>query len=163
MPDGKSLIVPVGGKIQRVDFQTGKAAVIPFTARSNADIAPRLYNQYRIDDGATVERASSDILPFRLMESASPLPRSTSFMYGSACVLPAATDADSPRVSSCRRGLPMADISHSVHGRAKAVISIASLSEGGRTVTADAQCRILCLSCLFSGQFEDCFHLRRGR
>src|SRR5581483_10405058 len=32
MPDGKSLILPIGGKIKRVDFSTGQAQVIPFTA-----------------------------------------------------------------------------------------------------------------------------------
>ena len=30
MPDGKSLIVPVAGKIQRIDFTTGKRTPIPF-------------------------------------------------------------------------------------------------------------------------------------
>jgi len=55
MPDGKSLIVPIGGKIQRVDFETGKATVIPFTAKVEAEIAPRVYFQNRVDDGATVK------------------------------------------------------------------------------------------------------------
>src|SRR5580704_5395882 len=50
MPDGKSLIVPIDGKIQRVDFQTGKASVIPFTAKVQAEIAPRVYFQHRVDD-----------------------------------------------------------------------------------------------------------------
>ena len=54
MPDGKSLIVPINGKIQRVDFETGKPTVIPFTARVEAEIAPRVYFQHRVDDGATV-------------------------------------------------------------------------------------------------------------
>src|SRR5215813_2807687 len=55
MPDGKSLIVPIGGKIQRVDFETGKATVIPFTAKVEAEIAPRVYFQNRVDDSATVK------------------------------------------------------------------------------------------------------------
>jgi len=50
MPDGKSLIVPIDGKIQRVDFETGKATVIPFTAKVEAEIADRLYFQSRIED-----------------------------------------------------------------------------------------------------------------
>ena len=43
MPDGKSLIVPVDGKLQRVDFATGEATPIPFTANVEAEIAPRVY------------------------------------------------------------------------------------------------------------------------
>lgn len=54
MPDGKSLIVPINGKIQRVDLENGKPAVIPFTARVEAEIAPRVYFQNRVDDGPTV-------------------------------------------------------------------------------------------------------------
>ncbi|HUK92105.1 MAG TPA: amidohydrolase, partial [Blastocatellia bacterium] len=54
MPDGKSLIVPIDGKIQRVDFQTGKASVIPFTAKVQAEIAPRVYFQHRVDDTPNV-------------------------------------------------------------------------------------------------------------
>ncbi|MCI0490164.1 MAG: amidohydrolase family protein [Blastocatellia bacterium] len=54
MPDGKSLIVPIGGKIQRVDFATGKATVIPFTAKVEAEIADRLYFEDRVDDSATL-------------------------------------------------------------------------------------------------------------
>ena len=54
MPDGKSLIVPVNGKIQRVDFATGRAANVPFTAHVRVDIAPRLLFENRIDDGPTV-------------------------------------------------------------------------------------------------------------
>ncbi|MEK6320567.1 MAG: amidohydrolase family protein [Acidobacteriota bacterium] len=54
MPDGKSLIVPINGKIQRVDLESCKAAVIPFTARVEAEIGPRVYFQNRVDDGPTV-------------------------------------------------------------------------------------------------------------
>ena len=54
MPDGRSLIVPINGKIQRVDFETGKAAPIPFTAKVEAEIAPRVYFENRVDDGPTV-------------------------------------------------------------------------------------------------------------
>jgi Tol biopolymer transport system component len=53
-PDGKSLLITAGGKIQRVDFATGQATIIPFTARVDMDIAPRLYKQYKVDDGPTV-------------------------------------------------------------------------------------------------------------
>ena len=54
MPDGKSLIVPVNGKLQRIDFGTGDATPIPFTAKVEAEIAPRVYTPVRVDDGATV-------------------------------------------------------------------------------------------------------------
>ena len=54
MPDGKSLIVPVGGKLQRIDFASGEATPIPFTARVQAEIAPRVYSPVRVDDGDKV-------------------------------------------------------------------------------------------------------------
>lgn len=54
MPDGKSLIVPINGKIQRVDVESCKATVIPFTAKVEAEIAPRVYFQNRVEDGSTV-------------------------------------------------------------------------------------------------------------
>ncbi len=54
MPDGKSMIVPVNGKIQRVDFETGKSTNIAFTAKVEAEIAPRVYFENRVDDSATV-------------------------------------------------------------------------------------------------------------
>ena len=54
MPDGKSLIVPIGGKLQRVDFETGQARVIPMTVNVAAEIAPRVYTPVRVEDGPTV-------------------------------------------------------------------------------------------------------------
>src|SRR5947208_3984812 len=54
LPDGKSLIVPIGGKIQRVDVETGRAAVVPFTAKVEAEISSRLLFENKIDDGPTV-------------------------------------------------------------------------------------------------------------
>jgi Tol biopolymer transport system component len=54
MPDGKSLVLPINGKIQRVELEGGKASVIPFTAKVEAEIAPRVYFQNRVDDGPTV-------------------------------------------------------------------------------------------------------------
>jgi len=54
MPDGKSLIVPINGKIQRVDFDSCKATIIPFTAKVEAEIAPRVYFQNRVDDNPIV-------------------------------------------------------------------------------------------------------------
>ena len=54
MPDGQSLIVPVGGKLQKIDFATGAATPIPFTARVQAEIAPRVYSTVRVEDGDKV-------------------------------------------------------------------------------------------------------------
>ena len=54
MPDGKSLIVPINGKVQQVNFESGKAAVIPFTARVEAEVADRVYSKVRVDDGGSV-------------------------------------------------------------------------------------------------------------
>ena len=56
MPDGKSLIVPVNGKLQRIDFASGEATPIPFTAKVEAEIAPRVYSTVRVDDGDKVRR-----------------------------------------------------------------------------------------------------------
>lgn len=53
-PDGKSLILTMSGKIARVDFETGKPFPIPFTARVEAEIAPRVYSETRVEDGPTV-------------------------------------------------------------------------------------------------------------
>jgi Tol biopolymer transport system component/imidazolonepropionase-like amidohydrolase len=54
MPDGKSLLVPIAGKLQRIDVESGAATPIPFTARVKAAIAPRVYTPVRIEDGQTV-------------------------------------------------------------------------------------------------------------
>lgn len=54
-PDGKALIVTIDGKIKRVDFATGTATPIPFTAKVDVDIAARLHFDYKVDDGPTVK------------------------------------------------------------------------------------------------------------
>jgi Tol biopolymer transport system component len=43
-PDGRSLLVTMGGRMHRVGFATGKATAIPFTADVEAEIAPRVYS-----------------------------------------------------------------------------------------------------------------------
>lgn len=53
--DGKSLLVPIGGKIQQVDFASGKTTPVPFTANVVAEVAPRIHSEYRVDDGDTVK------------------------------------------------------------------------------------------------------------
>jgi Tol biopolymer transport system component/imidazolonepropionase-like amidohydrolase len=54
LPDGKSLIVPIDGKIQRVDLESGRATIVPFRAKVEAEIASRLLFENRIDDGPMV-------------------------------------------------------------------------------------------------------------
>ncbi|HQZ96511.1 MAG TPA: hypothetical protein PLP21_09350 [Pyrinomonadaceae bacterium] len=54
MPDGRSLIVPVNGKIAKVDFASGAATDIPFTVNVEAEIGPRVHFDYRVDDSSTV-------------------------------------------------------------------------------------------------------------
>src|SRR5690606_17864615 len=53
-PDGQSLIVPIGGKIHRVDVADGTSQAIPMTVPVQAEIAPRVYTPVRIDDGENV-------------------------------------------------------------------------------------------------------------
>ena len=55
MPDGQSLIVPIGGKIHRVDFASGESRVVPLTVQVRAEIAPRVYTPVRMEDAATVK------------------------------------------------------------------------------------------------------------
>src|SRR5215510_5760449 len=55
MPDGKSLLVLIDGKIKRVDFRSGQATAIPFTAKVEAEIAARLRFDYKVDDGPNVK------------------------------------------------------------------------------------------------------------
>ncbi len=54
LPDGKSLVVPIGGRLHRVDFATGQTHVIPMTVPVRAEIAPRVYTPVRVDDGPNV-------------------------------------------------------------------------------------------------------------
>lgn len=54
-PDGQALIVPIAGGFSRVEFATGAVTKIPFTAKVQAEIAPRVYTPVRMDDGPTVK------------------------------------------------------------------------------------------------------------
>ena len=54
LPDGRSIVVPVAGKLQRIDVDSGRATPIPFTAHVQAEVAARAYSQVRVDDGAQV-------------------------------------------------------------------------------------------------------------
>jgi Tol biopolymer transport system component/imidazolonepropionase-like amidohydrolase len=54
LPDGQSLIVPIAGKLHRVDFTSGDTRAIPMTVRVQAEIAPRVYTPVRVEDNDTV-------------------------------------------------------------------------------------------------------------
>jgi imidazolonepropionase-like amidohydrolase/Tol biopolymer transport system component len=54
MPDGRSLLVPIDGRLARVDVETGARTPVPFTANVQAEIAPRVYTPVRVDDDAQV-------------------------------------------------------------------------------------------------------------
>jgi Tol biopolymer transport system component/imidazolonepropionase-like amidohydrolase len=53
-PDGQALIVPIGGKIHRVEFASGESRVIPASLKVQAEIAPRVYTTVRVEDGTSV-------------------------------------------------------------------------------------------------------------
>ncbi|MPZ20894.1 MAG: amidohydrolase family protein [Luteitalea sp.] len=61
-PDGRSLVVSFGGKIQRVDMATGRAAPVPFTAKVEQDLGPDLTQEWRVETG-----------PVQLRQIASPV------------------------------------------------------------------------------------------
>ncbi len=53
-PDGSALIASVAGEIRRIDFETGAMSRIPFEARVEAEVAPRLHFPRRVEDGPEV-------------------------------------------------------------------------------------------------------------
>jgi Tol biopolymer transport system component/imidazolonepropionase-like amidohydrolase len=53
-PDGRALIVPIGGRFHRVNFASGESRELPFSARVQAEIAPRVYSQVRVQDSDKV-------------------------------------------------------------------------------------------------------------
>ena len=64
-PDGKSVLAAYGGKIHRIDVETGEDKVIPFSARVSQPVGSRLNFPVRVDDGPV--RA-------RLIQAPSPSP-----------------------------------------------------------------------------------------
>jgi Tol biopolymer transport system component/imidazolonepropionase-like amidohydrolase len=54
LPDGQSLVVPIGGALHRVDFESGATRPIPMSVPVKAEIAPRVYTPVRMEDGDTV-------------------------------------------------------------------------------------------------------------
>ena len=55
-PDGKSVLAAYGGKIHRLDVQTGADQVIPFSARVSQPVGSRLNFPIRVDDGPVQAR-----------------------------------------------------------------------------------------------------------
>ena len=55
-PDGKSVLAAYGGKIHRLDVQTGEDQVIPFSARVSQPVGSRLNFPIRVDDGPVQAR-----------------------------------------------------------------------------------------------------------
>ena len=60
VPDGSSIIVTYGGKIHRVDIDTGEEREIPFRAEVNLDIGPLLNFQRRVEEGPVRSRLIQD-------------------------------------------------------------------------------------------------------
>ena len=54
MPDGNSLIVPINGKIERVDLETGKATDLPSPQKSKPKSRRESTFENRVDDSAMV-------------------------------------------------------------------------------------------------------------
>ncbi len=50
-PDSKSVVFTRDGHLQRVDIATRVAATIPFNAKVELDLGPRVHTDYAIDDG----------------------------------------------------------------------------------------------------------------
>ena len=50
-PDSKAVIFTRDGHIQRVDLGTRQVATIPFSAKVDLDLAPRVHVDYAVDDG----------------------------------------------------------------------------------------------------------------
>ena len=55
-PTAKSVLAAYGGKIHRIDVQTGADRVIPFSARVSQPVGSRLNFPIRVDDGPVQAR-----------------------------------------------------------------------------------------------------------
>ena len=55
-PDSKAVVFTSDGHIKRVDVATKQVSVIPFTARVEQELAPRINFPQRVDDGALAVR-----------------------------------------------------------------------------------------------------------
>jgi Tol biopolymer transport system component len=64
-PDSRALLIGYGGKIHRIDLESGANRIIPFTAQVHVDLGPFNYNLFPVNDA--VEKA-------RYTRSANPSP-----------------------------------------------------------------------------------------
>jgi Tol biopolymer transport system component/imidazolonepropionase-like amidohydrolase len=55
-PDGKELVTTLGGKIARIEIGSGKTTIIPFQARVEQEIGPRVYFETKVDEGPVKAR-----------------------------------------------------------------------------------------------------------
>jgi Tol biopolymer transport system component/imidazolonepropionase-like amidohydrolase len=55
-PDGKELVTTLGGKIARIDISSGKTTIIPFQARVEQEIGPRVYSETKVEEGPVKAR-----------------------------------------------------------------------------------------------------------
>ncbi len=55
--DGRSIVLTEGGKIRRVDVESGKVATIPFTARVHRTISERARPTFKIENGSFPAKA----------------------------------------------------------------------------------------------------------
>jgi imidazolonepropionase-like amidohydrolase/Tol biopolymer transport system component len=51
VPDGSAVLTTFGGRIQRVDLETGEASEVPFTADVKLALGPDLNRPYRVEQG----------------------------------------------------------------------------------------------------------------
>ncbi len=51
MPDGRSIVIPEGGKLRRLDVASGNVATIPFSARVEQTISEQANTPIRVADG----------------------------------------------------------------------------------------------------------------
>ena len=59
-PDESEIIVTIGGKIRRVDVETGNSRVIPFSAKVSQELGPRLHFPRRVEEGPVRARIIQD-------------------------------------------------------------------------------------------------------
>ena len=75
MPDSRSVVLSLNGKVQRVDVASGAAAVIPFTARVQQTFTQRVQPTVRIDDGP---------VPLKMLRWMHATPDGTQLLFGAA-------------------------------------------------------------------------------
>jgi Tol biopolymer transport system component len=62
-PDGKEIVLTIGGKIHRLDIEAGGTRPIPFTAKVSQELGPRLHFPRRVEQGPVRARIIQDPVP----------------------------------------------------------------------------------------------------